>query len=251
MAERIMDYRILSNRRLADQVFEMKLEGDSRWIVNPGQFLNVAIDNAYLRRPISICDWDEQGLTLIYKTVGFGTGQMSQRQPGEMLNCLVGLGNGFTPQRVAAQRVVLAGGGVGVPPLYCLAKTCLRLGKQPEVVLGFASARDVFYVSEFEALGVKVHLCTDDGSAGMKGFVSDGMMAGDLCDLPYFACGPLPMLKAVFNVSHADGQLSFEERMGCGFGACMGCSCRTLTGYKRICREGPVLDSGEVLWTKD
>ena len=251
MKDRIQQYRIISNWNIADQVYEMKLQGDSSWIKHPGQFLNVTIENAYLKRPISICDWNEDGLTLIYKVVGFGTKQMSQKQPGEMIEALVGLGNGFTPEAFDQQRVLLVGGGVGVPPIYGLAKECLKQGKKPVVVLGFTAEKDIFYVNDFAELGCEVHLSTNDGSQGIKGFVSDVMVQQDLTKLPYFACGPMPMLKAIFNVSEADGQLSFEERMGCGFGACMGCSCQTIAGPKRICKEGPVLSSREVLWTKD
>ena len=251
MGERIKQYRIISNWNLADQVYEMELEGDSSWITHPGQFLNVTIDNAYLKRPISICDWNENGLTIIYKVVGFGTKQMSQKQPGERLECLVGLGNGFTPEVFDEKKVLLVGGGVGVPPLYGLAKTCLKQGKQPVVILGFTSEKDIFYIKKFADLGCDFKLSTNDGSQGVKGFVSDVMVQEGLTNLPYFACGPMPMLKAVWRTSNAPGQLSFEERMGCGFGACMGCSCETISGPKRICKEGPVLSSQEVLWTKD
>lgn len=179
----------------------MELEGDSSWITHPGQFLNVTIDNAYLKRPISICDWNENGLTIIYKVVGFGTKQMSQKRPGEWLECLVGLGNGFTPEVFDEKKVLLVGGGVGVPPLYGLAKTCLKQGKQPVVILGFTSEKDIFYIKKFADLGCDVKLSTNDGSQGVKGFVSDVIVQEGLTHLPYFACGPMPMLKAVWRVS--------------------------------------------------
>ena len=242
MAERIMDYRILSNRRLADQVFEMKLEGDSRWIVNPGQFLNVAIDNAYLRRPISICDWDDRTMTLIYKVVGRGTRQMAAMAPGHKLDLLTGLGNGFSMEEAGEHSLVI-GGGVGVPPLYGLCKRLVQQGKRVSAVLGFGKQEQVFYQKEFEELGCPVYLATEDGSMGTKGFVTDVMAQLDY-DY-YFACGPMPMLRAVHAMGRR-GQLSFEERMGCGFGACMGCSCETLVGTKRICVDGPVMRSEEV-----
>jgi len=239
-------YAVAENRRIAEGVYEMTLLGDTRALTAPGQFVNVRLDGLFLRRPFSVCDWDERGLTILYKVVGRGTGQMSACKPGDSLDLLVGLGNGFDPRH--GEKPLLIGGGMGVAPLYALAKALLARGVKPRAALGFARAEDVFYTERFEALGVPAALVTVDGSMGEKGFVTDAIAAGEL-DYDYFyACGPQPMLRAVSAVCSTEGQLSFEERMGCGFGACMGCSCKTLTGYKRICKEGPVLLKSELMW---
>ncbi|WP_304582596.1 dihydroorotate dehydrogenase electron transfer subunit [uncultured Alistipes sp.] len=238
-------YTVLTNEPLTASVHRMRLGGDTQWIVRPGQFVNIALEGRYLRRPISVCDYDAATLTLIYKVVGEGTAQMARMEPGGQLDLLTGLGNGFATDN-DARRPLLVGGGVGVPPLYNLAKVLLAAGKPVQVVLGFNTAAEVFYAGEFRALGCSVTVATADGSAGVKGFVTDAL-AG--LDFDYFyACGPLPMLRALSQATACDGQLSFEERMGCGFGACMGCSCKTLTGSKRICKEGPVLMKNEILW---
>ncbi len=238
-------YTVLTNEPLTASVHRMRLGGDTQWIVRPGQFVNIALEGRYLRRPISVCDYDAATLTLIYKVVGEGTAQMARMEPGGQLDLLTGLGNGFATDN-DARRPLLVGGGVGVPPLYNLAKVLLAAGKPVQVVLGFNTAAEVFYAEEFRALGCSVTVATADGSAGVKGFVTDAL-AG--LDFDYFyACGPLPMLRALSQAAACDGQLSFEERMGCGFGACMGCSCKTLTGSKRICKEGPVLMKNEILW---
>ena len=238
-------YTVLSNEPLTASVHRMRLGGDTQWIVRPGQFVNIALEGRYLRRPISVCDYDATTLTLIYKVVGEGTAQMARMEPGGQLDLLTGLGNGFSTDN-DARRPLLVGGGVGVPPLYNLAKVLLAAGKPVQIVLGFNTAAEVFYAGEFRALGCSVTVATADGSAGVKGFVTDAL-AG--LDFDYFyACGPLPMLRALSQATACDGQLSFEERMGCGFGACMGCSCKTLTGSKRICKEGPVLMKNEILW---
>ncbi len=238
-------YTVLSNEPLTASVRRMRLEGDTQWIVRPGQFVNIALEGRYLRRPISVCDYDATTLTLIYKVVGEGTAQMARIQPGGQLDLLTGLGNGFSTDN-DARRPLLVGGGVGVPPLYNLAKVLLAAGKPVQVVLGFNTAAEVFYAGEFRALGCSVTVATADGSEGVEGFVTDALPA---LDFDYFyACGPLPMLRALSQTTACDGQLSFEERMGCGFGACMGCSCKTLTGSKRICKEGPVMNKGEILW---
>ena len=237
-----INYTILENTPLTADVRRMVLAGDTSPIARPGQFVNLALEGLFLRRPISVCDWDDQRLTLIYRVVGRGTAQMAAMRPGEALDALCGLGNGFDPA-LCPERPVLAGGGVGVPPLYGLAKRLIALGKRPTAALGFNRAEEVFYAGEFRALGIPVTVATVDGSAGVKGFVTDAFEPGAyVC-----ACGPEPMLKAVF-ARCADGQFSFEARMGCGFGACMGCSCRTVAGPKRICRDGPVLRKGEILW---
>lgn len=236
-------YTIAENTPIARDVYRLRLEGDASWVQRPGQFVNIALENRYLRRPISVCDWDEGGLVLIYKVVGGGTAQMAGMQAGEKLDLLIGLGNGFDIGPAAGRRVAVIGGGVGVPPLYGLCRALRAAGQEVQCILGFRSKEDVFYESEFASLGCAVHLTTDDGTTGTRGFVTDVLKTLDV-DY-YFACGPQPMLRAVHK-SGLEGQLSFEERMGCGFGACMGCSCKTLTGSKRICVEGPVLLSGEV-----
>lgn len=240
-------YRILENTPLTDAVWRMRLEGDTQWITAPGQFVNIALEGRYLRRPISVCDCDEGTLTLIYKVVGEGTAQMSRLLPGKELDLLTGLGNGFTP-KAASRRPLLVGGGVGVPPLYLLARRLLAAGLPVQVVLGFNTAREVFCEEEFRDLGCEVTVATADGSRGVRGFVTTAIAAQRLEFDYFYACGPLPMLRALCESVPQDGQLSFEERMGCGFGACMGCSCQTRSGNKRICKEGPVLEKGEIIW---
>ena len=240
-------FEIRTNEPLTASVWRMTLAGDTQWITAPGQFVNIAIDGLFLRRPISVCDCREGLLTLVYKVVGEGTRRMSRMQPGQQLDLLTGLGNGFRIDP-AVQKPLLVGGGVGVPPLYLLARRLLDRGVPVQVVLGFNTAAECFYAEEFRALGCGVTVATADGSAGTKGFVTTAIADGGL-DFDYFyACGPLPMLKALCEGVQQDGQLSFEERMGCGFGGCMGCSCQTKAGTKRICKEGPVLEKGEILW---
>ncbi len=240
-------YTILRNEPLTDAVWRLVLEGDTQWITRPGQFVNIALEGHYLRRPISVCDADATTLTLIYKVVGEGTRRMSAMRAGERLDLLTGLGNGFDPSK-AAPHTLLVGGGVGVPPLYKLAKELLAAGRRVTVVLGFNTASEVFYADEFERLGCTTIVATADGTRGVKGFVTTAI-AERAADFGYFyACGPLPMLRALCDGVRQDGQLSFEERMGCGFGACMGCSCRTKYGNKRICKEGPVLEKEEIIW---
>ena len=237
-------FTITKNEALTSNVYLMTLCGDTEGI-RCGQFVNIKLSGLYLRRPISVCDCEGDTLTLIYKVVGKGTEQMSRMQSGESLDLLTGLGNGYDTS-LSGQTPLLLGGGVGVPPMYMLCKELIREGKQPTVILGFNTESEVFFKSEFEALGATVLLATADGSAGIKGFVTDAMKG---LEYSYFyTCGPEPMLKAVYNASVTSGQMSFEERMGCGFGACMGCSCKTITGYKRICKEGPVMKKEEVLW---
>lgn len=238
-------YEIVSNRPLTDSVWQMVLAGDTQYLTAPGQFVNIAIEGCYLRRPISVCDYDERSITLIYKVVGRGTEIMSRMQAGEKLDVLTGLGNGFSLS-AATEQPLLVGGGVGVPPLYNLARKLSAAGKRVQVVLGFNRAEEIFYAEEFESLGVDVHIATADGSVGVKGFVTDAMKALEF-DYVY-TCGPLPMLKAIYNATACDGEYSFEERMGCGFGACMGCSCQTTKGSKRICKEGPVLKRDEIIF---
>lgn len=235
-------YTIVSNRPLTRDVYEMKLEGDTSGITAPGQFINIRIEGFYLRRPISICDWDEKQLTILYKTVGQGTRKMAEMSPGTQLDILCPLGNGYDLEKIGEEPVV-AGGGVGVPPMYGLAKALIKKGIRPKVVLGFNTIEEVFYEEEFRSLGAEVKVTTADGSYGIRGFVTDGFESADYgC-----ACGPEPMLKAVCD-KVKDGQFSFEARMACGFGGCMGCSCETKYGAKRICKEGPVLEKEEILW---
>lgn len=237
-------FEITQNIPLTRDVYRMKLRGDLSQITRPGQFVNIRLSGLYLRRPISVCDAENGILTLIYKAVGEGTRQMSRMAAGENLDVLTGLGNGYDLSR-AGDRPLLLGGGVGVPPLYLLAKELVRAGKTPRVILGFNTKDEVFYEEEFRALGCDVTVTTVDGTCGTKGFVTDAMGEGYTF---FYTCGPEPMLKAVFRASKTSGQMSFERRMGCGFGACMGCSCKTLTGNKRICKEGPVMDKEDILW---
>ena len=240
-------YTILENRPLTASVWRMVLEGDTEWITRPGQFVNIALEGKYLRRPISVSDYDAKSITLIYKVVGEGTKQMSGMQKGEQLDLLTGLGNGFDTA-AAAEKNLLVGGGVGVPPLYNLAKKLLAEGRKVTVVLGFNTAEEIFYEEEFRALGCEVVVSTVDGSHGVKGFVTTAIAEREIEFGYFYACGPLPMLKALYDATTQDGELSFEERMGCGFGACMGCSYKTKYGNKRICKEGPVLKKGEIIW---
>lgn len=237
-------YTIAENRPLTADVWEMRLLGDTSAITAPGQFVNIKLDGMFLRRPISVCDWDEEGLTIIYKVVGKGTEYMSHLTAGAQLDLLTGLGNGFDVSK-CGERTVLLGGGVGVPPMYGLAKALLAAGKTPIAVLGFNRAEEIFYADAFRTLGVETIVATADGSVGVKGFVTDALPE----EYDYFCtCGPLPMLKAVYHSTKTSGLLSFEERMGCGFGACMGCSCKTKYGNKRICKDGPVLEKEEIIW---
>ncbi len=239
-------FSIQSNERLAKDILKMTLNGDTSGISAPGQFVNVELKGLYLRRPISVCDLDGSILTLIYKVVGKGTEQMSRMQKGDSLDLLTGLGNGYDSSK-SGTSPILVGGGVGVPPLYLLAKRLITEGKKPTAILGFNSESDVFYENEFRELGMEVFLTTVDGSRGIKGFVTDALKKCNQYSYTY-SCGPEPMLKAVYHASVTDGQFSFEERMGCGFGACMGCSCKTKYGSKRICKDGPVLEKGEIVW---
>ena len=238
-------FTITENRELAPNTFRMILEGDTSAITGPGQFVNIALAGRFLRRPISVCDWDGETLTILYKVVGGGTRQMSEMVPGQRLDLLTGLGNGYDLTK-SGDRPLIIGGGAGIPPMYALAKHLLKQGKRPAIILGFNTAAERFYEAEFAALGVPVTVTTVDGSAGKKGFVTDAMPGLDYTYV--YTCGPGPMLRAVYDEAKTSGQFSFEERMGCGFGACMGCTCKTKYGNKRICREGPVLEKEEILW---
>lgn len=235
---------VKENISLTENVFKMVLTGDCSAITSPGQFVNIKIDGLFLRRPISVCDCEGDTLTIIYKSVGKGTEIMSRMSEGTALDVLTGLGNGYDLD-ICGEAPLLLGGGVGVPPMYMLAKELIKRDKKVSVILGFNTKDEVFYENEFKALGCDVIVTTVDGSYGKKGFVTDAMPESYS---HFCCCGPEPMLKAVYKVSETSGQFSFEERMGCGFGACMGCSCKTITGYKRICKDGPVLKKEEILW---
>ncbi len=240
-------YKVLSNEPLTPAVYRMVLEGDTQYITRSGQFINIELEGKFLRRPISVSDYDAQTITIIYKVVGGGTDQMSHMAPGTKLDILTGLGNGFNTEN-SAERPLLVGGGVGVPPLYNLCKRLLSEGKKPMVILGFNTKDEIFYEEEFKALGVDVYCSTADGSHGTKGFVTDVIREKALSFDYLYTCGPLPMLKALYDATEVDGEFSFEERMGCGFGACVGCTCKTKYGNKRICKEGPVLKREEIIW---
>jgi dihydroorotate dehydrogenase electron transfer subunit len=238
---------ITENRPLTDCVWLMRLEGDTSDITAAGQFVNIQLDGLYLRRPISVFDCEEGILSIIYKVVGKGTEKMTTLPVGTPLDVLTGLGNGYELAKIG-EKPLLVGGGVGVPPMYYLAKKLIAAGKKPEIVVGFNTESEIFGVEFFEELGLKVTVTTVDGSRGVKGFVTNAL---DAIDYDYICtCGPEPMLKALYRATECSGQYSFEERMGCGFGACMGCSCKTVTGYKRICKDGPILEKEEILWEK-
>ncbi len=238
--------KVSENIQLTADIYKMILSGEVKDTVRPGQFINIQLDGLFLRRPISVCDYDDETITIIYKVVGKGTEYMSGLSAGAELDVLTGLGNGFD-MTVSGERPLVIGGGVGVPPMYALAKRLIAEGKKPVVIMGFNTAAEIFYKEEFEATGAEVYVSTVNGEAGTKGFVTD--VIKDLEGYTYYyTCGPEPMLKAVYDTAESCGQLSFEERMGCGFGACMGCSCKTKYGNKRICKDGPVLVSEEVIW---
>ncbi len=239
-------YEVIANEKIAKDVHKMILKGDTSYVTFPGQFINIKIDDLYLRRPISICDYDKETITIIFKVVGHGTEKMAEMGKGTKLDILTGLGNGFNKTR-SGKSPLLVGGGVGTPPMYRLCKELIDEGKSPIVVLGFNSKEDVFFEDEFKKLGADVYISTVDGSYGTKGFVTD--VIKDLENYTYhYACGPLPMLKALYNTAEGDGEYSFEERMGCGFGACMGCTVKVKDGFKRVCKDGPVLKKEEIVW---
>ena len=238
-------YEILSNEKIALNVYKMILCGDTSAITASGQFVNLKLDGKFLRRPISVCDYDDKTITIIYKVVGAGTEQMCEMSAGEKLDILVGLGNGYNLDK-SGDKPLLLGGGVGVPPMYNLCKKLIEQGKKVSVVLGFNTKEEVFLEEDFKALGAEVTVTTADGSYGVKGFVTDAMKEIDYTY--FFTCGPMPMFKAIEATAVTSGQYSFEERMGCGFGACMGCSCKTKYGNKRICKDGPVLEREEIIW---
>lgn len=237
------NYKILSNEKIARDVYKMVLEGDTQYITAPGQFINIRLEGKFLRRPISVCDCDGSTITIIYKVVGSGTEYMSKLEKGRVLDILTGLGNGYDISK--STKPLLVGGGAGVPPLYMLAKKLIASGQKPVVILGFNTEEEIFYEQEFKSIGCDVRVTTVDGSYGIKGYVTDAFPD----DYDYFyTCGPMPMFRAIEKAAKTSGQYSFEERMGCGFGACMGCSCKTKYGSKRICKDGPVLEREEIIW---
>ena len=238
-------FEVKANTKIAENTYKMVLGGDCSGITASGQFVNIKLDGFFLRRPISVCDYNDNELTLIYKVVGKGTEYMAELGAGEKLDILTGLGNGYDLSK-SGNEPVLIGGGAGVPPMYNLCRKLVAEGKKPQVILGFNKKNELFFENEFKALGAEVTVTTADGSYGMKGFVTDALK-----NMKYtyiYSCGPEPMLKAIYNTAETSGQLSFEERMGCGFGACMGCSCATKYGHKRICKDGPVLEMEEIIW---
>ena len=239
-------FTVAENTPVTESVMKMRLVGDVTDITACGQFINLKLDGFFLRRPISVCDRDDTSVTILYKIVGKGTEAMAKMPIGEKVDVLTGLGNGYDTA-LSGDRPLLIGGGVGVPPLYMLAKKLRSEGKEVSVILGFNTKSEIFYEDEFRALGCRVTVTTVDGSYGVKGFVTNAM---DIDYSYFYTCGPEPMLKAVYKASMTSGEFSFEERMGCGFGACMGCSCKTITGYKRICKDGPVMKKEEILWEK-
>ena len=238
-------FTVLSNEKIAVNTFKTVLEGDTSAITASGQFVNIRLDGFYLRRPISVCDYDGESLTIIYKVVGKGTEYMAGLSKGDKLDILTGLGNGYDLTK-SGNNPLLIGGGAGVPPMYNLCRKLLAEGKKPTVIMGFNTSDEIFYEEEFKKLGADVIVATADGSKGVKGFVTDAMKGVSYSYI--YTCGPETMLKAVYNAAESGGQFSFEERMGCGFGACMGCSCETKYGNKRICKDGPVLDKEEIIW---
>lgn len=238
-------YKVLKNEQLTETVFRMVLGGDTTALTAPGQFINLTVEGFYLRRPISVYDWDETTITIIYKVVGEGTEKMSEWEVGYECDVLTGLGNGFAMSR-SGDKPLLIGGGVGIPPLYGLCKRLIAEGKKPTVILGFNKADEIFCEEDFKAIGAETIVTTVDGSVGVKGFVTDAMK--DLDYTYFYTCGPMPMFRAIEKTATGSGEYSFEERMGCGFGACMGCSCKTKYGNKRICKDGPVLQREEIIW---
>lgn len=239
-------YKIIENKKIAKDVYKMTLKGETKYIFAPGQFINIQIKDLFLRRPISVCDYSSDTIIIIYKVVGTGTEKLSMMKPGEKVDVLTGLGNGYNTNRCEGNEPLLIGGGVGTPPMYNLCKKLIKEGKKPIVVLGFNSKADVFLEEEFKSLGVSTYISTVDGTYGEKGFATD--VIKQLKYSYYYVCGPMPMLKAVYELAKGNGEFSLEARMGCGFGACMGCTMKTKSGNKRICKEGPVFRKEELLW---
>ena len=235
-------FEIKTNEQIAKNVYRMQLCGDTTGIL-PGQFVNIRVQGQFLRRPISVCNIADGILTIIYKVVGVGTEAMSHLPVGTQLDVLTVLGNGYDLSK-AGNAPLLVGGGVGVPPMYMLARQLREAGKKVRVILGFNTKEEVFYEEEFRALGCDVTVTTVDGSHGVKGFVTNALNGKQSY---YYTCGPLPMIKALIQAAGTNGEVSMEERMGCGFGACMGCTIQTTQGPKRVCKEGPVFAASELL----
>lgn len=238
-------FRVESNLPIAPNIYKMVLRGETGAISTPGQFINIRLDGFSARRPISVYDYDEDTVTIVYKVIGDGTGYMSRMAPGSVLDVLSGLGNGFSPEKGGARPLII-GGGIGAAPLYRLSRELISRGAEPSVILGFGGRNDMILVDEFRALGAKVTVATADGSAGLRGFVTDAMP--DEGYTYFFACGPAAMFSAVNSKAKGSGQFSFEAHMGCGFGACMSCSCKTRFGAKRVCKDGPVFEREEIIW---
>ena len=240
-------FTIIENRSLAQGIWRMRLKGDTSAITKPGQFVNLLLDGFFLRRPISVNDLEDNVVTIIYKVLGEGTMKMTEYPIGKTIDMLTGLGNGYDIEK-SGEKPLLVGGGVGIPPLYLLCKRLIEKGKKPFVILGYNTQNEIFLADDFKSLGADVMVLTADGSFGNKGLVTDGIKAKSGSYTYLYTCGPEPMLKAVYNITETSGQFSFEERMGCGFGACMGCTCKTKYGNKRICKDGPVLEKEEIIW---
>jgi len=240
-------FLIQSNIQIACQTWQMRLEGDSSALVSPGQFVDVAVEGFFLRRPFAARDWDAEGFDFIYKTVGEGTEAMSRMKPGQAIDVLTGLGNGFDSDSCKGKALLISG-GLGASPLFPLAKRLIAEGKTVTAILGFNTAAEAILQSEYEALGAKVHMVTMDGSLGIKGLVTDAVKEVDPSFDFFYTCGPKVMMKAVCETLDGPGQASLEERMGCGCGICYGCTCHTDKGPKRICADGPVFNREDIIW---
>ncbi|NCB51444.1 MAG: dihydroorotate dehydrogenase electron transfer subunit [Clostridia bacterium] len=238
-------FTLTENRRVAADIYLARLSGDSSAVTAPGQFVNIEIPGLFLRRPFSVCDWEDGGLTIAYRTAGIGTEELRSLRPGAKLDVLTGLGNGFDTAP-SGGAPLLVGGGSGISPLLALAKTLSAEGKSVTAILGTASRDGLYLAGEITTAGARVILTTEDGSAGTKGLVTDAMPGIEYTHV--YACGPEPMMKAVAEASHSSGQFSFEARMGCGFGACMGCSRMMKNGPKRVCKDGPVFFKEDIIW---
>ncbi len=237
-------FRIAENRPLTEKVSRLCLEGDCSHVGEPGQFVDLRLEGLFLRRPLSVCDVEGDRLTLLYEESGKGTALLRTLPEGTVLDVLTGLGRGFD-RSLAGSSPLLIAGGTGASPLYGLAKRLCAEGRDVTVILGFATAAERFYEEEFRALGVTLCVCTEDGSYGRAGFVTEAM------DRPasyFYTCGPKAMMQSVCARAETDGQLSLAVRMGCGFGACMGCRVETISGGRRVCKDGPVFGKGEILW---
>ena len=239
-------YTVVKNEEIAPGTYYMTIAGDTSQIKDPGQFINIKIDGLYLRRPMSICSYDEESMSIIYKVVGKGTEAMSRMPAGDSFDALSPLGNGFDTEKIP-EGALLIGGGAGAMPIYTLAMILRDKGKKPHVIIGFNREEEIFFADEFRDLGVELTIATMDGSVGVKGTVVDAM---EKANRPYVCvCGPDPMMKAVAEHS-SGGQFDLGARMACGFGACMGCTVITKSGPKRVCKDGPIFDQEEIIWQR-